>query len=87
MDLDKEIIPMATEATKYEIVASGGFPFEDQLTTGLLGAKGDCVIPVDLVTNVKDLHEFLYPGIEYKPSETVETISAKIKEDAARYGK
>lgn len=87
MDLDKEIIPMATKASNYEIVASGGFPFDDKRTSGLLGAKGDCVIPVDLVSNVEELHEFLYPGIEYTPSETVTNLSTLIKEDAARYGK
>ena len=87
MDLDKEIIPMATEASKYNIVASDGFPFGENKTSGLLGAKGDCVIPVDLESNVKELHEFLYPGIEYTPSATVKDLSQKIKSEAAMYGK
>ena len=87
MDLDKEIIPMASDAAKYEIVASDGFPFGDNKVSGLLGAKGSCVIPTDLESNVVELHEFLYPGIEYTPTETVKKISQEIKAEAATYGK
>ena len=87
MDLDKDIIPRASEASKYSIVASDGFPFADKRTSGLLGAKGSCVIPVDLEANVIELHEFLYPGLDYTPSETVKKISQDIKNEAAQYGK
>lgn len=87
MDLDKEIIPMASDVAKYEIVASDGFPFGDNKVSGLLGAKGSCVIPTDLESNVVELHEFLYPGIEYTPTETVKKISQEIKAEAATYGK
>ena len=87
MDLKDDIIPMASEVGKYEIVASAGFPFDDKITTGLLGPKGDCVIPVDLESNVQELHEFLYPTIEYTPSETVINTSNAIKAEAAKYGK
>lgn len=87
LDLNEDIIPMATEANKYEIVASTGFPFDDRITTGLLGPKGDCVIPVDLESNVIELHEYLYPDEEYTPSETVINISNDIKAEAAKYGK
>jgi len=87
MDLNKDIIPMASDASKYSIVASGGFPFDDKMTSGLLGSKGDCVIPVDLVSNVEQLHRFLYPSISYTPSDTVVDISNEIKAEAAKYGK
>ena len=87
MDLDKDIIPRASEVSKYSIVASDGFPFADKRTSGLLGAKGSCVIPVDLEANVIELHEFLYPGLDYTPSETVKKISQDIKNEAAQYGK
>ena len=86
--LEKDIIPMAEDIGNYEIVASSGFPFEDKVSTGMLGSKGDCVIPVDLVSNVEQLHEFLYPKVsDYTPSETVRTISSDIKAEAAKYGK
>ncbi len=87
MDLDEDIIPRASEVSKYEIVASEGFPFEDKRTSGLLGAKGDCVIPVDLESNVIELHKFLYPDLEYTPTETVKKISQDVKAEAAAYGK
>ena len=87
MDLNKDIIPMASEASKYEIVASDGFPFDDKITTGLLGPKGDCVIPKDLLSNVEDLHRFLYPDLTYTPSDTVINISNEISSEAAKYGK
>ena len=88
LDLNEEIIPMATEVSKYEIVDSTGFPFEDKITTGLLGSKGDCVIPLDLESNVVELHEFLYPKVtDYTPSEKVVKASKDIKEEAAKYGK
>lgn len=86
MDLNADIIPMASEVNKYAIVDSKGFPFDDKITTGMLGAKGDCVIPLDLKSNVEDLHAFLYPDIEYTPSETVNTISDKVKSDVSQYG-
>ncbi len=78
---------MAAEVGKYEIVDSTGFPFDDKITTGLLGPKGDCVIPVDLESNVIQLHEYLYPTEEYTPSETVIKTSNDIKAEAAKYGK
>lgn len=85
LDLNEEIIPMATQVSKYNIVDSSGFPFDDKITTGMIGSKGDCVIPLDLEENVKLLHEFLYPGIEYVPSETVKNTSARIKSDTSSY--
>lgn len=87
LDLNDDIIPMAAEVNKYEIVDSTGFPFDDKITTGLLGPKGDCVIPVDLESNVIQLHEYLYPTEEYTPSETVIKTSNDIKAEAAKYGK
>ena len=87
MDLEKDIIPHASEVSKYSIVASDGFPFADKRSSGLLGAKGSCVIPSDLESNVIELHEFLYPGLEYTPSENVKKISQDIKSEAAAYGK
>ncbi len=87
LDITEEIIPMATEASKYNIVGSTGFPFDDKITTGLLGPKGDCVIPLRFTENVEDLHKFLYPTItDYAPSENVTAIDAAIKEITAPYG-
>lgn len=85
LDLNEDIIPMASEVNKYTVIESKGFPFPDKITTGMIGAKGDCVIPVDLVSNVEELHKFLYPNVTYTPSETVNTISNKIASDTNPY--
>lgn len=85
MDLDSDILPMAADVNKYTIVDSSGFPFSDKITTGLIGPKGDCVIPLDFEANVKELHEFLYPGMAYTPSQNVIDIGARIKSDTSPY--
>lgn len=62
----------------YNVVASDGFPFEDGRVGATVGSKGSCVIPVDLTDNVTALHELLYPGTEYQPSQQVHSISLEI---------
>lgn len=87
LDLTEDIIPLATDVGKYTIVGSTGFPFDDKITTGLLGPKGDCVIPLQYTENVKELHEFLYPTVtNYTPSENVQEVGNSIKEITAPYG-
>ena len=58
-----------------------GFPFahveDDGTITGL-----DCVLPVTLEYNVRQLHEFLFPGAEYTPAPTVQTYSQQIIYDS-----
>ena len=70
LDLD-EILSLVANVSSYEIVGSSGFPFDTNITTGKIGSKGSCVIPMDLATNVELLHEYLYPEIEYTPSPEV----------------
>lgn len=86
LDLTNDIVPLATDVGKYTIVGSTGFPFDDKITTGLLGPKGDCVIPLNYTENVKELHEFLYPNVQYTPSENVNAVGDAIKEITAPYG-
>jgi len=50
-----------------------------------MGKKGSCVIPVDLATNVKWLHEFLFNDTDYQVSSSVQKYSDKIAADAAQY--
>ncbi|HJC56270.1 MAG TPA: LCP family protein [Candidatus Eisenbergiella intestinipullorum] len=76
-----EILSVLQEVANYSVTATDGFPFEDTRTTGTLGSKGSCVIPVDLETNVIKLHNFLFEQEEYTPSEQVKSYSAKISSD------
>ncbi|MGL5260228.1 MAG: LCP family protein, partial [Lachnospiraceae bacterium] len=55
-----EFTDVLASISKYNIVDNDGFPFEGSRTTGKVGAKGSCVIPVDLQTNVVKLHQFLF---------------------------
>ncbi len=78
-----EIIQLAKGVAKYNIVGTEGFPTD--LTTQMMGKKGDCVIPKDLASNVSKLHQFLYSDADYKPSSAVYTYSDKIADDSSVY--
>lgn len=69
---------------KYHIGETGGFPWA---RTEKNLKKGDCVIPLTLESNVKELHKFLFGNENYVPSSTVQTISAKIAADSGKYEK
>lgn len=80
-----ELLEKVTNIAQYRIVESTGFPFDDGLATGMIGNKGSCVVPVDLTSNVTELHQFLYPEVEYTPSSSVISYSQKIHSDTAPY--
>lgn len=73
-----DIVSVLGTVAGYNVVASDGFPFEDGRVGATVGSKGSCVIPVDLTDNVTALHELLYPGTEYQPSQQVHSISLEI---------
>ncbi|MGN0291662.1 MAG: LCP family protein, partial [Lachnospiraceae bacterium] len=75
----KEILALASFAFEYKMAETTGFPFEKNGKT--VGSKGSCVIPCDLESNVKQLHEYLYNDTEYTLSATVEEITNKIIND------
>lgn len=79
-----EIIELLGGASKYNIVDQGGFPAEEYRTTGTIGAKGSCVVPMDLKENVEWLHKFLFDE-DYTASSEVQSYSDKIKSDTASY--
>lgn len=79
-----EILSLLTDITSYKIVDNTGFPTEQNRATGVIGSKGDCVIPVDLATNVTLLHEFLFGDESYTPSPEVQEYSAKIHSDTGK---
>ena len=70
-----EILNLAKDVAAYNLSDTTGFPFDKQ--TADVDA-GDCVIPVNLAENVKQLHEFLFANEEYEPSDTVQSISNEI---------
>ena len=80
----EEMVGVLGEVNKYNIVAKDGFPFAQYRTTGNLGSKGSCVIPVDLKANVIEAHKFLFEAEEYEISEEVKSYSQKISADTGR---
>lgn len=82
-----EILELLGDIGNYEIVAQGGFPEESMRTTGTIGQKGSCVVPVSLADNVQWLHEFLFDEAGYTPSDAVQQYSEKVKEDTSKYVK
>lgn len=79
----KELLGYASNAAKYNIVDSAGFPFDQ--VTGKMGKAGSCVVAVDFAENVKQLHTFLYGEDDYTPTNRVQEISNKIAADKATY--
>ncbi len=70
-----EILSLAKDVAKYNLVDTTGFPFE--LQTANISA-GDCVVPQNLAANVLELHNWLFGSDGYTPSATVQEISNNI---------
>lgn len=80
-----EIVSLLSGVAEYKIGENEGFPFEDTRATGTIGKTGSCVVPVDLQTNVVELHKFLFNESDYTPSDTVKQCSEKIYNDTSKY--
>lgn len=74
-----ELLALAAQVFDYSLGETAGFPFEKNSTR--LGSKGSVVVPCDLVSNVTELHVFLYGDTEYEPTDTVKSNSEKIISD------
>lgn len=74
-----DLISLGSQIFNYEIGEMSGFPFTKNTIT--LGTKGNVVVPCDLVSNVSQLHAFLYNNESYEPSSTVQANSQKIIND------
>lgn len=67
-----DLLKLASDMMDYELADTHGWPFE--LCTGNYGSRGDLVVPTDLETNVKELHEYLFDE-KNNVSNTVSGIS------------
>lgn len=72
----QEILMYATAYSDYVLGENKGFPFDYSMD--MLSEIGSVIVPQDLVSNVAQLHEFLYGTSGYTPSSTVQTLSANI---------
>ena len=82
LDID-EIIGVLSDLSKYNVVGSEGFPFEEYRSTGTV-KKGSCVIPKDLTKNVVKAHEFLFDQKDYEPSAEILKYNDKIAADTSK---
>ena len=80
-----QIVTLLGDVASYNIGENDGFPFEENRSTGNIGKKGSCVVPVDLTDNVIKLHSFLFDENDYTPSDTVKQCSEKIASDTGSY--
>ena len=78
----QDIIQLGLAVRGYQIEDTKGFPF-DHMWGGIVKERMDnldCVVPVTLQHNVEKLHAFLYPDLDYTPTETVKEYSRYIEE-------
>lgn len=80
-----EMISVLGTLAEYNVVASEGFPFQEERTNATIGSKGDCIIPTTLEENVTMLHELLFDEKNYEPSGPVRTMSEEITQQTADY--
>ena len=74
-----EILELGMHAVTYTMGTSYAYPFQLCYGENVVNALGeDVVIPVTLEFNVRELHEYLYPGLSYEPSAAVTEYSAYI---------
>ena len=71
-----EILELGMHAVTYTMGTSYAYPFQLCYGEHVVTALGeDVVIPVTLEFNVRELHEYLYPGLSYEPSAAVTEYS------------
>lgn len=80
----ERLIPLAAKKDILNLGETTGWPFDKVCQD--IKSRGNCVIPVTLESNVVKLHECLYPGQQYTPSEFVVKASKHIAELTGQYG-
>ena len=73
-----EILKLASGVFDYKIGETAGFPFDPATPESVPGYTGSYVVAVGLADNVTKAHEFLFPDMEYEPTETVKSINNEL---------
>lgn len=81
----EEILDLLAKIADYRIVEEDGFPQENMRVVTNIGAKGSCVIPTDLESNVVWLHQFLFEDESYNVTSNIHEYNEKIKSDTDQY--
>lgn len=85
-----EILSLAADVAKYNLVDTAGFPEESLRGAGTLGKSGSCVYTdgkggLGLVQNVAWLHEYLFGEEDYVPSAKVQENAQHIHDVVSEY--
>lgn len=80
-----EIIELASALPMYRVVDNTGMPFQKHRANAYVSNKGSCIVPYDLVSNVVELHRFLFDVETYEPSETVQQYNREIRQQTEGY--
>ncbi|MEG0805484.1 MAG: LCP family protein [Lachnospiraceae bacterium] len=72
----KKMLSLAMGAFDYKLGESIGFPMDRGGKT--ISGSGSCVIPLDLLSNVRQLHGFLFANQKYVPTAELQEISNQI---------
>lgn len=83
-----EIIKMASSLLSYKIGDTTGFPFTHYMLKDVKGCYGkdlDCVVPITLESNVKELHAWLFGIEDYEVSDALKAYSDRIIDECG-YG-
>lgn len=79
----EQLIPLALKKDVLKLTDTTGWPFDKVCQD--IKSRGNCVIAVTLESNVIKLHEYLYPGEQYTPSEFVKKASKHIADLTGQY--
>ncbi len=77
-----ELLSLVKDAFSYRLGDTSGFPFDLEnvvVSIAYQRLRQDCVIPANLASNVKKLHDFLYEAGDYEVTPSVQGISDEIE--------
>ena len=73
-----DMMGFAAHILDYKIVQTGGFPYRVTTDDSVRKHTGSYVVPIDLSSNVTQLHQEMFGETDYVPSEKVQSISNDI---------
>ena len=74
----QDLLGFAANALNYNIVQTGGFPYQVTTREDVRNHEGSYVVPIGFANNVTQLHQNLFKEDSYEPSEKVTQINDDI---------
>ncbi len=70
----RDMLGFAANVLDYELVETGGFPYQVTTSENVRNHSGAYVVPIDLAENVEQMHQSLFGEEYYEPSKKVRDI-------------